>query len=156
MEIEDIIYPFKEVLIRTFQTMLSITPVPEPLMYGRRDDLVSDITGTIGIAGDISGTISLRFPEELACRVVSIFLGEDIKKINHDVMDAIGELVNIITGSTKGILIETQHIDFKLAIPTTILGQGHVLGYPAGSSIVMVPLAIGSSRFYLEICLKEK
>jgi len=155
MEIEDIITPFKEVLIRTFQTMLSFEPIPEALMYGRRDDLVSDITGTIGIAGDISGTISLRFPKELACRVASTFVGEEINEINHDVMDAVGELANIIAGSSKGILVETQKIDFKLAIPTTIMGKGHILGYPGGSSIVIVPFNVVDSKFYLEICLKE-
>lgn len=155
MELSDIINPFKEVLIRTFETMLSITPVPEVHMYGKREDILSDITGTIGLAGDISGTISLRFPKEIACHLASIFLNEDITKINSDVMDAVGEMANIIAGSSKGILSQTQRIDFKLAIPTTILGRGHVLGYPAGSSIVIIPFAMDQSKFYLEICLKE-
>ena len=70
-------------------------------------------------------------------------------------MDAVGELANIIAGGAKGILVQTKDIDFKLAIPATILGNGHVLGYPAGSAIVIIPFSIGESTFYLEICLKE-
>ena len=155
MEFNDIINPFKNVLIRTFETMLSLTPRPEAYMYGKRDDVNSDITGTIGIAGDISGTISLRFRKDLICRLASVFLNEEITEINEHVMDATGELANIIAGSTKGILSQTMHIDFKLAIPTTIMGSGHVLGYPSGSSIVIIPFVIEDSRFYLEICLKE-
>ncbi|MBN1521961.1 MAG: chemotaxis protein CheX [Candidatus Aureabacteria bacterium] len=155
MDVEEIVNPFKEKLIHTFQTMLDFKPVPGQIKYGKRDDMVSDITGTIGIAGDISGTVSLRFPRELACRVSSIFLNEEITTINHDVMDTVGELANIIAGGAKGILVQTLNIDFKLAIPTTILGDGHVLGYPAGSSVVIVPFSMGDSTFYLEICLKD-
>ena len=76
-------------------------------------------------------------------------------EINEHVTDATGELTNIIAGSTKGILNETMGIDFKLSIPTTIMGSGHVLGYPSGSSIVIIPFVIDDSRFYLEVCLKE-
>ena len=155
MEFNDIIVPFKDVLIRTFKTMLSLTPSPEACLYGKRDDINSDITGTIGIAGDISGTISLRFQKDLICRLASIFLNEEITEINEHVTDATGELTNIIAGSTKGILNETMRVNFKLSIPTTIMGSGHVLGYPSGSSIVIIPFVIDGSKFYLEICLKE-
>ena len=155
MDINDLLNPFKDSLINIFQTMLSLTPEPEKPLEGESNEIQTDITGTIGIVGDISGTVSVRFPKDLACHVASVFLGEDIKEINHEVKDAIGELANIVAGGGKGILVQSQGIDYKIAIPTVILGQDHVLGYPPGSTVVTLPFKLGSSRFYLEICVKE-
>jgi CheY-specific phosphatase CheX len=54
-------------------------------------------------------------------------------------------------------MLEQRHgIDFKLAIPTVILGHDHVLGYPKGVSVWTVPFSLAESRFYLEICYREK
>ena len=154
MKLEDMVNPFIEKTVNTFETMIGVKPVSGNISVGENGDVVSDVTGTIGITGDISGTISIRFPESLACKVASMFIGEDISSVNNDVLDTVGELANIIAGGAKGVFGQ-KGVDFKLSIPTAVQGDRHILGHPSGSSVIFVPFEMDSGKFYLELCLKE-
>ncbi len=156
MEIKEVVPSFRDKVIQTFETMLNMKPSVGEVEFDGGGNIVSDVTGTIGITGDLSGTVSIRFPQSLACKVSSMFLGEDIKEVNHDVLDTVGELANIIAGSAKGVLNQDKNIDFKISIPTAVQGEHHILGHPAGSSVIYVPFELEGEKFYLELCLKNE
>lgn len=155
MEREKVLNPFKDSTIHVFRTMMKLNPSAGNLLNGIEENIESDITGTIGIVGDITGSVSVRFSRKMACRVASIMMGTEIFEINNVVKDAIGEIANMITGGAKGVLIQLNEISYKLAIPTVVLGEGHTISYPSGMTSMVIPFMIDDECFYLDICLKN-
>ena len=98
----NIINPFIESTDNLFTVMMNMK-VNRGMPYIREDVKNSFyfISGIIGLAGEASGCVVVSFPTNVALRVVSKFIGEEITEMNDDVKDAIGELVNIIAGGAK-------------------------------------------------------
>jgi len=101
------INPFLKSTIDTFATMLKRKIIPGKV-YLRTVASVADISGVIGLSGDIRGAVVMAYPRETALKVVSAFLGENVNDLNEVVADAIGELTNIITGYAKKDLADIQ------------------------------------------------
>ena len=54
---------------------------------------------SIGITGDLKGTILFSFPEGLVLKIVEEMSGMKFEKVDKFVASAIGELANIISGN---------------------------------------------------------
>jgi chemotaxis protein CheX len=156
MDVEKLIAPFVEQLLTTFQTMLSFEPKAGDIFDGMKKEIPSDITGTIGMTGDITGTVSLRFSRELALRVASKLVGENIVAVNNEVKDAIGELANIVAGGAKGFFRKEKKINYKIAIPTVIMGNSHTVAYSSGILSRVVPFTLDDFTFFLELCIRKE
>ena len=62
-----------------------------------------DITGLIGMSGDVMGTVVLSFPSDAAERIVTLFCGQKLDANTPDFADAVGELVNMVSGGAKAM-----------------------------------------------------
>ena len=143
--------PFLKATIETYTTMLGTTPkAGKPQLVSGRG-INYDVTGIIGIAGGIKGNVAISFPEESALKNVSAFLGEEMTEMNDDVMDAIGELSNIVAGYAKNFLT-----DFKveISLPTVIKGHNLVIKEPPDVFSFVVPFECEWGRFDLGVGLK--
>ena len=97
----EMINPFITATLNVLSTMAGIE-AKKGEVYIKQDDRMSyDISGVIGIAGKMSGFVVVSFPEKLALDIVSGFLGEPKKNMSKDVVDAIGEFVNMIALSMQ-------------------------------------------------------
>ena len=112
------------------------------------------ISGIIGLAGDTTGCIVISFPTNVALRVVSKFINEEIKQMNDDVKDAVGEMVNIIAGGSKQGLAK-QGYHFKLSIPTVVTGNDHEISRPTDIPCIVIPFDTEVGRFVVEISIKK-
>ncbi len=119
MDIEHM-QPFIQETIHTFEVMLGVKPEPRDLETKESTDSTYDISAIIGITGSGAGGIVLSFPEDVACKVVSRMLGEEVTELNQDVSDGIGELVNIITGNAKRGLVKYGFQDLSLSLPSVV------------------------------------
>lgn len=99
-----------------FQTSLKNTDILE------KNSKNNQIICSIGFAGGIEGNVSLVFSNQTACLLVSKMLSMDIPEVSSDVLDGVGELVNMIAGGLKNRLT-TSAYNFEISIPTTIQGQ---------------------------------
>jgi chemotaxis protein CheX len=83
---------FLEGTISVLKTMAFIEPKPgKP--YLKKDALArGDISGIIGLTGSVTGSMALSFSEKSILKIVSNMLGEEIKEINGDIKDAVGEM----------------------------------------------------------------
>lgn len=108
----------------TFQVMLSTDlEVGEPFL--RSEAVTYDgVSAIIGMAGRLAGSISIHCPERVALAVTSKLLGSEVKEPGPEVHDAIGELANVIAGTTKRIMSETVSL-FEISIPTVVSGHQH-------------------------------
>ena len=110
-----------------------------------------DISGVIGLSGEAQGSISLSFSNSSAVNFVKKMLGDIDAITDDDMIDGVGEIVNIIAGNAKVYLTK-----FKLSIslPNVILGSGHTLAGQSGSPTIVVPFSGETGDFIMEVSLK--
>lgn len=122
----DIAAIIREVTSEVFSTMLGVeanigdsTVVNETL--APKDGLMA----TVGLAGRLVGSGMLTLSSEAACKLASILLMDDYQEVNSDVVDAVGEMANMIVGGIKTRL-EGQGEPLGLSIPSVISGSNFV------------------------------
>lgn len=147
--------PFITCTLNVFETMTGLQPVKGDLYIKSDQNLHYDVSSVIGIVGDVVGYVSVSMPEKLAMQVASIFLMEDKTEVDTDVGDAIGELINMIAGSTKKIFTDKGK-RFSISVPNVITGRGHTIQRPAHIICVGVKFTLEDQSFVVEIALKEK
>jgi chemotaxis protein CheX len=85
-------------------------------------DPEAGVVSFIGLAGPWAGTGSILCSPLLACRVCSQMLMTEKSSVDEEVLDAIGELTNMIVGGVKTEL--ERHLGpLGLSIPTVIFGR---------------------------------
>jgi len=121
--------------------------------YLKKDDIATgDVTGIIGLTGDTTGTIAVTFDEGSILKIVSNMFGEQMDSLNHEIADAVGELVNMISGQARRELEEIGRV-FDAAIPSVISGKNHsIIHYTEGPKIA-IPFTTDGGRFTIEVCL---
>src|SRR5215475_8566039 len=95
------INPFLTSAVNVFRTMLNCELTRgAPFLKGhQRPD--HEISGVIGLSGKAAGTVVLSLSRDVALKATEAMSGEQSSSINSDVVDAIGELTNMIAGSAK-------------------------------------------------------
>lgn len=147
--------PFISSTLNVIETMTGLHPTKGDLYIKSDQNLHYDVSAVIGIVGDVVGYVSVSLPEKLAAKIASIFLMEDKEEIDTDVGDAIGELINMIAGSTKKMFTDKGK-KFSISVPNVIVGKGHTIQRPAHIICVGVKFALDDQSFVIEIALKEK
>ncbi|MDX2083887.1 MAG: chemotaxis protein CheX [Candidatus Melainabacteria bacterium] len=116
-----------------------------------------DISAVIGISGDNGeGMFALSFPLELVNLIASRLLGVSPDKISsEDRCDAVGELVNMISGSTKSDLSQQNNTIYKLSLPTVIQGRDHeISSRPKNNPYLVVIFESEGKTFGLQVSFK--
>ncbi len=81
------------------------------------------LTGTVFISGQWNGLVSLTCSPVAAVRASALMFDGEIEEVSHaDVLDAVGELVNIVGGNLKGMLPSPT----GLSLPSVTDGSVHV------------------------------
>jgi chemotaxis protein CheX len=147
------INPFIRATMETFATMIKADPRPGKVALRTGKEMHSDISGIIGLSGGAQGSVALSFPRITALKVVSAFVGEKVVMMGDDVVDAIGELANIVAGSAKKDLA-----GFKIAIslPTVVLGDKHELTSKREVVPMVVPFESVLGGFLLTVNFKSE
>lgn len=121
--------------------------------YLKKDDIAKgDVTGVIGLTGDTNGTIAVTFDEGSILKIVSNMFGEEMKELNHEIADAVGELVNMISGQARRELEEIGRV-FDAAIPSVISGKDHCIIHYTDGPKIAIPFTTDHGSFTIEVCL---
>lgn len=147
------IEPFIEATVGVFKNMFSEMPeYLNPYLLDRNGNDEWDISGIIGIAGDSRGVVVVSLSLELARALTSRLLGTDSKVSEDDIVDAVGEVVNIIAGNAKKGLEEYR---LNISLPSIVRGINHSMAWPAGVSVVGIPFRINAGKFHLAVGLEN-
>jgi chemotaxis protein CheX len=147
------INPFLNGTLEVLKTMASFQPVPEK-PYVKKDDLAhGDVSGIIGITGDAIGSLAISFSESCICDIVGRMLGETFTTINHDVLDAVGELTNMISGVSRTHL-EKKGMTVFAAIPSVVFGSNHTITHILKSPSIVIPFSSPSGPFFVDVCIR--
>ena len=121
-----------------FKTMLGVEIVMgKPALKTTR--LTSaEVTGVIGFAGNKRGSFSLAFTKDSALFLYKSMVGESITDISADVVDAIGEITNIISGQFRA---EIEKLGYKLSatLPTVVVGHNIEINFITKVPIIALP-----------------
>ncbi|MGM0664219.1 MAG: chemotaxis protein CheX [Thermodesulfobacteriota bacterium] len=146
--------PFIENTVSVIQTMTSGTAEFREMYFSNAFRIFGDISGIIGLSGDAEGTVVLTFYWALAWRIISKMMQVQEEAINAELIhDGVGELINMISGSTKKNFVGT-HYHYELSLPTVVVGSGHQIGHPEGASIAILIFDMDNSSFAVHVCLK--
>lgn len=112
-----------------------------------------EISGVIGLSGKAIGTVVLSLGETVALKVTEAMLGEAPAGMNGDVVDAIGELTNMIAGAAKA---QMEHLEMSVSLPSVIMGRDHRVGFPGDIQPIAIPFDSEWGPICVEVGLREK
>jgi chemotaxis protein CheX len=147
------INPFLNGALEVLKTMASFQPTPgKP--YVKKDDLAhGDVSGIIGITGDAVGSLAISFSEICICSIVGRMLSETFTAINNDVLDAVGELTNMISGVSRTQL-EKKGMTVFAAIPSVVFGANHTITHILKSPSIVIPFTSPNGPFFVDVCIR--
>jgi len=108
-----------------------------------------DISGIIGLSGDVSGAVVISFKEDTACRVTHMLTGKEHTDLDRFVTDTTGEIINIIAGNVKKFY--ENELRIKISLPSIVKGKSHTIVWPSDKArIICIPFTIFNDQ---EICI---
>ncbi|MFN3166561.1 MAG: chemotaxis protein CheX [Phycisphaeraceae bacterium] len=144
------ITPFVGSISNVFETMLQL-PVtvgtPKVKSHGAPS---YDVSGIIGMTGDVEGTIVLSFPTATAERAVALFTGTELEAAHEDFADAIGELVNMVSGGAKA---QFTGKNVGISTPSVIVGNEHAVYGRKDMTTVEIPCTCDIGEFNVEVSM---
>jgi chemotaxis protein CheX len=143
--------PFIKATIETFATIVDMKITPGKVKMKAQSDIVYDVSGIIGLSGGAKGTVALSFPRLVALPVVRAFTGEKVVT-NNQMVDAIGEVANIVAGAAKKDLAQYKIL---ISLPTVVMGDKHEVAGPVDAMNLVVPFECPAGKFDLAICFKS-
>ncbi len=143
---------FLESTENLFSTMLNTSvefgkPVMQP-----RDAKHHDVSGIIGLSGDIVGSVVVGLPTETAIAAVEAFVGCRIEPDDENFADAVGELANMIAGGAKA---KMEGDDISISCPSVVIGSDYTVQRPRQASCVCIPCRSPLGEFDLNICINS-
>ena len=150
-----LVNPFIEATLHVLSS-LAFTKATAGKPFLKKDSLASgDVSGIVGLSGEARGTISVSFSEESILAIVGNMFGEPVKEINDDVKDAVGEILNIVSGQARQKL-EAMGRSLKGAIPTVITGKNHAISHITKQPIIAIPFDTDNGHFTIEVCIEDR
>ena len=148
----EFINPFLKASINLFKEYLGLQAVSgKPYLRPDPQDL-DEVSAIIGLAGDTRGAVVLSFSRETAIKIVSKMEGHEYKMLGNDVLDGVGELVNIIAGNAKQDLLDFR---IEISLPGVITGNSYKIRWPEGIPVVAIPFTTEVGPFSVNVSLKD-
>lgn len=132
----EFINPFVAATVNVFEMMLGCRLERGSLALKREHAPTHEVSGLIGLSGRCRGMVVVSVGRLTAIRAAEAMLGVRPEELNSEVMDAIGELTNMIAGSAKSQLEEYR---LTIGLPTVICGKTQAIAFPSQSQPIVIP-----------------
>lgn len=143
-----LVRPFAEAAVEVFHTMLGCQITEGPTKLIDRFHKHHDVSGIISLSGKQSITVVVSLDRDVATQMTSRFLCSETTTIDHDVIDAVGELTNMIAGGGKSAL---SSVISSMTQPTVIVGRELNLGFNKNTEPVQISFNCEWGDFSLEL-----
>jgi chemotaxis protein CheX len=153
----EFINPFLQATKNVIETMAQTPVTAQKPQLKDSNTAYGEVTGIIGMTSEhITGSMIVSFSEQAILKIVANMLMEEPKtKIDDEVVDAVGELTNMICGGAKASLAKLNH-KFALATPTMVMGKGVEIAYYSEAPTIVIPFETADGNFVVEANLGEK
>jgi len=146
------INPFLYGTAEVMEKMAFLKPVAGKPFAKTDDTARGDVSGIIGMTGDATGSLAMSFSESCIIGIVDKMLGEHHSEVNRAVLDAVGELTNMISGAARK-LMEKDNLKVFSAIPTVVFGKAHTVHHVIRGPSIVIPFKTEVGDFVIDVCL---
>lgn len=134
-----------------FSTMMQLkVTVKEP--YVKQGGPESDISAIIGMSGEVVGSVVLSFPMATAQNCVTLLSGQKVDPASPDFADAIGEIVNMVSGGAKALFNGRK---VSISCPSVVMGGKHTVARMSDQPTIVIPCNTDCGDVSIEISIKE-
>ena len=147
------INPFVAAARSVFSTMVDCPLTRGQLSAQAGGQPGHEISGIIGLSGQAVGTVVLTLEKEVALSATEAMLQERPESIDGDVVDAVGELTNMIAGAAKAKLAEYS---MSVSLPNVVVGRDHAIQFPSRCTPIRIPFESKWGAVVLIVGLTEK
>jgi chemotaxis protein CheX len=149
------INPFLYGTVEVLSKMAFIQPVAGKPFAKTDDTACGDVSGIIGMTGDAIGSLAMTFSQECIINIVDKMLGEQHTEINKSVLDAVGELTNMISGAARK-LMEKDNLTVFAAIPTVVFGTAHTVRHIIKGPSIVIPFQTEKGEFVIDVSIQSQ
>ena len=140
-----------------FRTMMQLDAVPGAVVVAPAQLRCAEVIGSIGVAGFLTGSISLFLSKSLARRSVAMLLQlpspDDVA--DDDLVDAIGEVTNMVGGGIKTALCHKAPL-FDISAPSVYVGDDLRRRTVADDLCFLAPFTVGDEAFEVEFLMSTR
>jgi len=156
MTYEKKVAAIREATHQVFNTMIGVKLRDrEPVCETESAMHSEGVVALIGVAGDWAGTGAFRCSAEMARKISSLLLMQEFPAVDQEVLDAIGEVMNMILGNVKTAMEEGLG-PMGLSIPTVIYGRNFTTRSVGRSEWTIVPFEFEGEVFEIQISLAQR
>ncbi|MGL1892156.1 MAG: chemotaxis protein CheX [Spirochaetaceae bacterium] len=146
------INPFISAAEKLFIEFLELdVKIGNPFLMDGKNDLY-EVSAIIGLAGDTQGAVVLSFHSDTAIQMITLFAHHDYKYLTNEVLDGVGEFVNIIVGNAKKDLEDYR---ISISLPGVVTGKDYRIKWPDGVPIITIPFQSEIGNFTLNVSLLD-
>lgn len=136
-----------------FKTMMNMDVQFLPFVHAIPWATENQYTSMVGLAGQESGLIYIHCKEDFALKSTATMLGIDVGDDKASVIDALGEIANMVGGNFKNKVKEYK--DYKLSLPSVVVGTDFTTHAPGGDEGKILGFKHENYMFVVQICLKK-
>jgi chemotaxis protein CheX len=137
-----------------FETMLNLPLEIDPSVV--RDSIQPEtfdgVVALVGVAGSWTGTGHISCSSLFAQQLAGALLMTEYDSVNEEVLDAVGEVANMIIGNVK-TFFEERLGPLGLTVPTVIFGRNYRTRSAGAKDWVLVRLHSGEEKMDINFCL---
>jgi chemotaxis protein CheX len=148
------INPFLYGTIEVLKKMAFIEPRHGKVYLKKTTLAHGDVSGIIGITGDMIGSLAISFGERCICHIVGSMVGESYAEANQEVFDGVGEITNMISGVARTYM-EKEGMQVYAAIPSVVYGKNHTISHILMSPSIVIPFETEQGAFVVDVCIKR-
>jgi chemotaxis protein CheX len=136
-----------------FSTMLGMDVSSKQEYSDQNAPTVSEsVLAFVGIAGSWAGTGVISCSPDFACRLSNRFLMSDCTSVNEEVLDAVGEVANMVIGNFK-TMVEERVGPLGLSIPTVVYGRNFGSRSLGSGNWIVLPFRCDDGAMTVRCCL---
>lgn len=144
--------PFVEGALHILNTTAMVKVKPRPPFLKSHAKALGDISGILEISGDLRGSAAISFSKNSILGIVSAMFGEDMAEINEEIIDAVGEISNMIAGHVTTKIAELDK-RVKVKFVRVCMGSDQDIDHLRdGSHVLALPFQTTQGKMVIEIC----
>jgi chemotaxis protein CheX len=148
------INPFLNGTIEVMKKMAFVEPRPGKVYIKQTAVANGDVSGIIGITGDMIGSLAMSFGENCICHLIGSMVGESYTEAGQEVFDGVGELTNMISGVARTYM-EKEGMHVYAAIPSVVYGKNHTINHILKSPSIVIPFETDHGSFVVDVCIQR-
>lgn len=151
MQKQEIIDAVHSATIEVFSTMLGMELVPADTHMDQASPAINDgVMSFVGVAGPWMGNGVISCSAAFACKLCATFLMTEANAVNEEVLDAVGEIANMVIGNFK-TAAEAVVGPLNLSVPTVIYGRNFTSRSLGNNDWVVMPFKCEDETFEVRI-----